>query len=110
MRSWLIGPASCFAACLALAPAAAAAPPAAGPVAAAAEAPPPRARYRPPPAPFPGGIVGALPLAPNMQVSIGRFTIAEPARPRTHTEPAHRLADVRRSERGIAAVGLSLRF
>jgi hypothetical protein len=90
-------------------PAAAAPPPAPRP-APAAEAPPPRLPYRPAPAPFPGGIVGAVPLAPNMQLSIGRFTIAEPARPRTHTEPAHRLADMRRQERGIAAIGLSLNF
>jgi hypothetical protein len=107
MRSWLIGPASCVASCVAWAPASAAPPPASGP---AAEAPPPRVPYRPAPAPFPGGIVGALPLAPNMQLSIGRFTIAGPARPRTHTEPAHRLADVRRGDRGIAAIGVSLRF
>lgn len=106
MRSWLFGPVSCFASCLAWAPATAAPPPAAP----AAEAPPPRAPYRPPPAPFTGGIVGAVPLAPNMRVSIGRITIAEPARARTHTEPHHRLADIRRGERGIAAIGLSLSF
>lgn len=102
MRSWLLGPASCLASCLACASAAAAPPP--------ADSPPPRFSYRQPPGPFPGGIVGALPLAPNMQLSVGRFTIAEPARPRTHTEPHHRLTDVRGRDRGIAAIGLSLNF
>ena len=51
-----------------------------------------------------------LPLAGNMQLGIGRFSVPEPPRPRTHTEPMTRAAEVPRRQRGIAAVGLSLRF
>ena len=51
-----------------------------------------------------------LPLAGNVQVGVGRFSVLEPARPRTHTEPIARGTDIARRNRGIAAVGVSLRF
>ncbi|HYD13344.1 MAG TPA: hypothetical protein VEC11_10900 [Allosphingosinicella sp.] len=73
-----------------------------------AEAPPARI-WRAPPGPMQEGRLG-LPLAGNMHFGVGRFSVPEPARPRTHTEPISRTADIGRRHRGIAAVGLSLRF
>jgi hypothetical protein len=91
-------------------------------VSAAAEASPPQAERQPPrpeqppariwrapPGPMQGGRFG-LPLAGNVQVGVGRFSVLEPARPRTHTEPIARGAEIGRRSRGIAAVGVSLRF
>ena len=73
-----------------------------------AEQPPVRI-WRAPPGPVLDGRLG-LPLASGMQVGVGRFAVPEPARPPTHTEPITRSADIARRHRGIAAVGLSLRF
>jgi hypothetical protein len=57
-----------------------------------------------------GGLIATVPLAPDLQVALGRFTVVELARPRTHTETERRPADVRRRDNGIAAVGISYRF
>ncbi|MGZ8997299.1 MAG: hypothetical protein ACXW2T_00435 [Allosphingosinicella sp.] len=46
----------------------------------------------------------------NLQIGLGRFKVAEPARPRTYMEPERAPTDLRRRERGIAAVGMSLSF
>ncbi len=70
---------------------------------------PPVRIWRAPPGPVQEGRLG-MPLADNMQVGVGRFAVPEPARPPTHTEPIARTADIARRHRGIAAVGLSLRF
>ena len=103
MRCWCSGP---VLAMLAVATAAQAAP------APERQAPPdpPRARiWREPPGPMQNGQV-AMPVAGNLHVGVGRYSVAEPARPRTHTEPIARSADIARRDRGIAAVGISLRF
>ena len=52
----------------------------------------------------------AVPVAGNLHVGVGRYSVVEPARARTHTESIARTADIARRDRGIAAVGLSLRF
>jgi hypothetical protein len=52
----------------------------------------------------------AVPVAGNFHIGVGRFSVLAPARPRTHTEPIGRAGDIARRNRGIAAVGLSLRF
>lgn len=70
----------------------------------------PRGDYRRPPGPVRNGLIGALPLGRNLQLAIGRFIVAELPRPRTHMEADRRPADVRPRDRGVAAVGLSLRF
>ena len=104
MRSW------CFGFVLLMLATGATAQPAARPsdYPARAEQPPVRI-WRAPPGPVQEGRLG-LPLTGNLQVGVGRFSVPEPARPRTHTEPISRSADVPRRHRGIAAVGLSLRF
>jgi hypothetical protein len=56
------------------------------------------------------GLLAAVPIDRNLQIGIGRFKVAEPARPRTHMEPERAPTDLRRRERGVAAIGMSLRF
>ncbi len=56
------------------------------------------------------GLIAAMPIDDNLQIGLGRFRVAEPARPRTHMEPERAPTDLRRRERGVAAVGMSLRF
>lgn len=105
MRFWCSGPVLVM---LSLTTAAQAAPP--QPERAPRTVEQPRARvWREPPGPMEEGRY-AVPVAGNLQVGVGRFRVVEPARPRTHTEPIARAADLSRRDRGIAAVGLSLRF
>lgn len=105
MRKWCSGPVLLM---LAVTAAAQAAPP--PPSAPPSRPEPPRARiWREPPGPMQSGRLG-VPVAGNLQVGVGRFSVPEPARLRTHTEPISRIADTMRRDRGIAAVGLSLRF
>ena len=56
------------------------------------------------------GLIDAYTIDDNLQIGIGRFRVAEPARPRTHMEPERAPTDLRRRERGVAAIGMSLRF
>lgn len=56
------------------------------------------------------GLIAAIPIDENLQIGLGRFRVAEPARPRTHMEPERAPTDLRRRERGVAAIGMSLRF
>lgn len=56
------------------------------------------------------GLIAAYPVRENLTVGVGRFAIPEIARPRTHMEADGPPASVRRRERGLAAIGLSLRF
>lgn len=69
----------------------------------------PRA-LRPAPSSLPAGMVAAMPLNDRLIMGVGRFSVLEEPRVRTNVEPAHRAAEVRRRERGIAAVGISLNF
>ena len=71
--------------------------------------PPPVRIWRGPPGPLPDGRL-AMPMAGNLHFGVGRYAVLEPARPRTHTEPIARSAEIARRHRGIAAVGISLRF
>jgi hypothetical protein len=59
---------------------------------------------------LPRGLIGAVDLADRLQLGVGRFSVPELARPRNHTEPERRPADVRRRDQGIAAVGISYSF
>jgi hypothetical protein len=104
MRSWCFGPVL-----LMLATSAAAQPAAPPPDRTARDERPPARSWRAPPGPVQDGRLG-LPLTGNLQFGVGRFSVVELPRPRTHTEPISRMADVPRRHRGIAAVGLSLRF
>ena len=60
--------------------------------------------------PLRNGLIATLPIDDDLQLAVGRFRVAEPARPRTHMEPERAPTDLRRRERGVAAVGMSLRF
>lgn len=56
------------------------------------------------------GLIAAYQVRENMTVGIGRFAIPEIARPRTNMERERDPTGVRRRERGMAAVGVSIRF
>ena len=56
------------------------------------------------------GLIAAYQIAPNVQVGVGRFSVPELARPRTHMERDRNPTAVRSRDRGIAAVGFSLSF
>ena len=77
-------------------------------------APPPNFRMpsgdlREAPGPRRNGLIAALPVNANMTLGIGRFSSSAP-RPRDHVEAEPRPADLRRRDRGVAAVGVSIRF
>jgi len=50
------------------------------------------------------GLIGTLPLRRDLRIAVGRFAVPNFTAPRM--EPA----DIRRRDRGIAAVGFSFRF
>ncbi len=56
------------------------------------------------------GLIAAYPVRENLQIGVGRFTVPELARPRTHMEADRAPTAARPRERGVAAVGLSIRF
>ena len=56
------------------------------------------------------GLIAAFPLRNNLDIGVGRFSVPEIARPRTHVEADRQPSAVRSRDRGIAAVGVSLRF
>jgi hypothetical protein len=62
------------------------------------------------PGPRRSGLIAAMPIGERLTVGLGRFQVVEQPRPRTHNEHEPRPADVRRRERGIAALGVSVRF
>jgi hypothetical protein len=70
----------------------------------------PRGEFRDSGAPVRNGLIGAVSLDDRTLIGVGRFNVVELARPRTHTEPERRPADVRRRDQGIAAVGISYSF
>lgn len=61
-------------------------------------------------APDRSGLIAAYPVQENLQIGIGRFVVPELARPRTNMEREQHPTAMRGRERGIAAVGFSLRF
>ena len=56
------------------------------------------------------GLIAAVPLDDNLEIGVGRFMVPQIARPRTYVETERQPASVRPRDRGIAAVGISLRF
>jgi len=56
------------------------------------------------------GLIAAWRVSDDVQIGIGRFSVPEIARPRTHMESDRAPTSVRSRDRGIAAVGFSLRF
>jgi len=70
----------------------------------------PSGDLRAPPGPVRNGLIGTIPLRRDLRIAVGRFAVPELAGPRTNIESERRSADVRRRDRGIAAVGLSFRF
>lgn len=64
----------------------------------------PRGEYPALPGPVRDGLIGAVPFGRNMQIAVGRFAVPNFTAPRMET------AEIRRRDRGIAAVGLSFRF
>lgn len=78
------------------------------------QAPPPdfrlsRIDLREAPGPGASGLIAALPVRDNVTLGIGRFQSTAP-RPRTHLEAEPQPTELRRRSRGIAAVGVSVRF
>jgi hypothetical protein len=78
------------------------------------QAPPPdfrmnRGDLREAPGPARGGLIAALPIRENVTLGVGRFASSAP-RPRSHVEPEPRPGELRHRERGVAAVGVSIRF
>lgn len=73
--------------------------------------------FRPPPGdlrragePRRNGLIAAYPLSEDLQIGIGRFEVPELPRRRTHMERERHPTSVRPRDRGIAAIGFSLRF
>jgi hypothetical protein len=60
--------------------------------------------FRAAPRPVRNGLIGRIPLRPDLQISIGRIAVPN------FTAPRMEGADIRRSDRGIAAVGFNFRF
>lgn len=71
---------------------------------------PPEGDLREPGAPRRNGLIASWRIDEDLQIGIGRFTVPEIARPRTHMESERNPTAVRSRDRGIAAVGFSLRF
>lgn len=70
----------------------------------------PRGDLREAGAPPRNGLIAAMPLSERVTIGVGRFSVLEQPRVRTHTESTNRAAEVRRRERGIAAVGVNFSF
>ncbi len=56
------------------------------------------------------GMMRVVPVAGNLELGIGRFSVQEIARPRTHVESDRNPTDIRLREGRIAGVGLRIRF
>lgn len=56
------------------------------------------------------GLIATYPLRDNLHVAVGRFLVPAIARPRTHMERDRAPAGTRPRDRGVAAIGFSLRF
>lgn len=56
------------------------------------------------------GLIAAWPVDDNLTIGVGRFVVTDPARPRTNMESDRQSTSFRSRERGVAAVGMSLRF
>ena len=69
----------------------------------------PRIDLREAPGPSRNGLIAALPVRENVTLGIGRFQSTAP-RPRTHLEAEPQPTEMRRRGRGIAALGVSVRF
>lgn len=65
---------------------------------------------REPGVPRRSGLIAAFPVRKNLDIAVGRFAVPRIARPRTHMESDRQPTAVRARDRGIAAVGISLRF
>jgi hypothetical protein len=71
--------------------------------------PPPARIWREPASPVQEGRI-AMPVAGNLNIGVGRFSVAGQARLRSHPESLGHAAEIARGDRARAAVGLSLRF
>ena len=71
---------------------------------------PPDGDLRDPGSPPRNGLIAAWRINEDLEIGIGRFAVPEIARPRTHMESERNPTAVRPRDRGIAAVGFSLRF
>ncbi|HEX8194524.1 MAG TPA: hypothetical protein VF552_16675 [Allosphingosinicella sp.] len=65
---------------------------------------------RPPPGSAPADMLPLAPLGDTAAIGLGRFSVPEPARPRTHVEPERDPTDVSRRRRGIGGLGLRMAF
>ena len=70
----------------------------------------PEGDLRDPGSPRRNGLIAAWRINDNLQIGIGRYTVPEIARPRTHIESERNPTAVRSRDSRVAAVGFSLRF
>ncbi|WP_114953809.1 hypothetical protein [Sphingosinicella terrae] len=70
----------------------------------------PEGDLRLPPPSRRNGLIAAFPIDHNVEIGIGRFSVADHARMRTNMESERHPTAVRPRDRGIAAVGVSFRF
>lgn len=56
------------------------------------------------------GLIAAWPVSETVTVGVGRFIVVDPPRPRTNMESDRQSTSYRSRERGVAAIGMSLRF
>lgn len=76
----------------------------------ARERAPPPAWFRTGDGPARSGLVAAMSIGDGMQLGVGRFSMLDLARTRTHLEAEPRPTDVRGRESSIAAVRVSFSF
>ena len=70
-----------------------------------------RAAFLPPSETAPAApTMGVVPLADNVELGIGRFSVQDTARRRSHIETERHPTDMRLRHRGIAGLGLKLSF
>ena len=55
-------------------------------------------------------LIALVPMGTDAAIGLGRFSIAEPPRPRTNIEPERNPADVGRDRRNIGGLGLRIIF
>lgn len=65
---------------------------------------------RPPPGSGSADMVALAPIGERGAIGLGRFSVLEPPRPRTHLEPERDPTDVGRRRRGIGGLGLRMVF
>ena len=56
------------------------------------------------------GMLAQLPVGDGAAIGVGRFSVLDPPRPRTHVENERHPSDVGRRHRGIGGLGFRMNF